>query len=174
MLNCLLLCFPSRARNIKDKEQNRQMNKNIVNLEPELSGNCSWTKFAGEELKILAPLQKRNQWLWFRIVQHIYWYDSAYYDSAFLYYSGLCRIFMLITQLQGSHFLPPEAHSSFHWNPSSLSLRLSWLKFLTLTLTLWWLEVGWEDDSCNRKLVEATVFAPNLRLVGYSRWQSLI
>ena len=123
MLNCLLLCFPSRARNIKDKEQNRQMNKNIVNLEPELSGNCSWTKFAGEELKILAPLQKRNQWLWFRIVQHIY--DSAYYDSAFLYYSGLCRIFMLITQLQGSHFLPPEAHSSFHWNPFFLSLHLT-------------------------------------------------
>ena len=94
MLNCLLLCFPSRARNIKDKEQNRQMNKNIVNLEPELSGNCSWTKFAGEELKILAPLQKAaiksmimiqdcaaylrfsilwfSIFIWFRIMQDIY------------------------------------------------------------------------------------------------------
>ena len=169
MLNCLLLCFPSRARNIKDKEQNRQMNKNIVNLEPELSGNCSWTKFAGEKLKILAPLQIGAIESMI-IIQDIYIYN----DSAFLYDSGLCRIFMLITQLQGSHFLPPEAHSSFHWNPSSLSLRLSWLKFLTLTLTLWWLEVGWEDDSWNRKLVETTAFAPNLRLVGYSRWQSLI
>ena len=156
------------------------MNKTIVNLEPELSGNCSWTKFAGEELKILAPLQKAAIKSMI-MIQHIYWYDSRLCSIFTIQHIMIQHFYMIqdyVAYSCSSHnckdlisYPLKLTHHSIEIHSPSLS---TWLKFLTLTLTLWWLEVGWEDDSWNRKLVKTTVFAPNLRLVGYSRWQSLI